>query len=159
MQNERLARAQTALENGDMAVLPVDPCKWIVVSKKSQYTVTLDGDAWACTCPDFAGRCQRFGLLCKHIEAIRYLETRQISEAGNIDFPNTKNALPVQHTEDFMNQTPTMALGNGRSGAAHRSTGHGCAAHRRGDLAAAPAPGHEPGQAPPGARPGNSPLS
>jgi predicted nucleic acid-binding Zn finger protein len=110
MQNERLARAQTALENGDMAVLPVDPCKWIVVSKKSQYTVTLDGDAWACTCPDFAGRCQRFGLLCKHIEAIRYLATRQISKAGDIDFPNTKNALPVQHTEDLMNQTPTMAL-------------------------------------------------
>ena len=69
MQNERLARAQTALENGDMAVLPVDPCKWIVFSKKSQYTVTLDGDAWACTCPDFAGRCQRFGILCKHIGA------------------------------------------------------------------------------------------
>ena len=44
MQNERLARAQTALENGDMAVLTVDPCKWIVVSKKSQYTVTLDGE-------------------------------------------------------------------------------------------------------------------
>jgi uncharacterized Zn finger protein len=117
MQNERLARAQTALENGDMAVLPVDPCKWIVVSmgtspkgKKSQYTVTLDGNAWACTCPDFAGRCQRFGLLCKHIEAIRYLATRQISEAGNINFPNMINALPIQHTEDFMNQTPTMAL-------------------------------------------------
>ena len=125
MQNERLARAQTALENGDMAVLPVDPCKWIVVSigtspkgKKSQYTVTLDGDAsrkdtgtvWACTCPDFAGRCQRFGLLCKHIEAIRYLAARQISEAGNIDFPNTKNALPIQHKEDLMNQTPTMTL-------------------------------------------------
>ena len=83
MQNERLARAQTALENGDMAVLPVDPCKWIVVSKKSQYTVTLDGDAWACTCPDFGGRCQRFGLLCKHIEAIRYLETRQNTEDGD----------------------------------------------------------------------------
>ncbi|MDD5367547.1 MAG: Rad52/Rad22 family DNA repair protein [Anaerolineaceae bacterium] len=122
MQNERLARAQTALENGDMAVLPVDPApqrgdKWIVVSigtspkgKKSQYTVTLDGDAWACTCPDFAGRCQRFGLLCKHIEAIRYLEARQIAEAGSIDFPNTKSSLPVQHTEDSMNQIPTMTL-------------------------------------------------
>ena len=83
MQNERLARAQTALENGGMAVLPVDltpqgGTKWIVVSKKSQYTVTLDGDAWGCTCPDFAGRCQRFGHLCKHIEAIRYLSTRQM---------------------------------------------------------------------------------
>ncbi|MDD5369316.1 MAG: Rad52/Rad22 family DNA repair protein, partial [Anaerolineaceae bacterium] len=39
-----------------------------------------------------------------------YLEARQIAEAGSIDFPNTKSSLPVQHTEDFMNQTPTMAL-------------------------------------------------
>ena len=101
-----------------MTVLPINPCKWIVVSKRSQYTVSLDGDAsrkgtgtvWACTCPDFAGRCQRFGLRCKHIEAVRYLETRRIAEAGNIDFQNTKSSLPVQHTEDFMTQTSPSIL-------------------------------------------------
>ncbi len=115
MQNERFARAQTALESGDMAVLPVDRtpqggAQWIVSSKKSQYTVTLDGNAWACTCPDFAGRCQRFGLRCKHIEAIRCLEARHTAEAGSIDFLNTKSSLPVQSMEDLMNQAPPMAL-------------------------------------------------
>ncbi len=117
MQNERFARAQTALQNGDMTVLSVDPCKWIVVSmgtspkgKQSQYTVTLDGDAWGCTCPDFAGRCQRFGLRCKHIEAVRYLETWQNAEAGSIVFSNTKSSLPVQPMEDFMTQTSPSIL-------------------------------------------------
>ncbi len=117
MQNERFARAQTALGNGDMTVLTVDPCKWIVVSigtspkgRKSQYTVTLDGDTWACTCPDFAGRCQRFGLRCKHIEAVRYLSTKQIAETVDIDFPHMKSSLPVQHMEDFMTQTSPSIL-------------------------------------------------
>ncbi len=123
MQNERFARAQTALENGDMTVLPIDPCQWIVVSigtstkgKKSRYTVTLDGDTWACTCPDFTGRCQRFGLICKHIEAVRLTEVRRIPEAGNIEFTNTENALPVQQTEELMNQTPPMALDTASQG-------------------------------------------
>ena len=26
---------------------------------------------WTCTCPDFTGRCQRFGLVCKHIGAVQ----------------------------------------------------------------------------------------
>jgi hypothetical protein len=36
------------------------------------YTVcTLNGEKWSCTCPDFVNFCNRNGLRCKHIEAVR----------------------------------------------------------------------------------------
>ncbi len=71
MQNERFARAQTALWRGDMRVQALDACTWTVASKENQYIVRAEGAVWTCTCPDFTGRCQRFGLVCKHIGAVQ----------------------------------------------------------------------------------------
>jgi hypothetical protein len=135
MQSERFARAQMALQSGEMAILPIDAHTWIVTSKGSQYTVCADGatsrirkvrplgedtpwqehqglrgTVWACTCPDFAGRCQRFSLRCKHIEAVRFSETRRIFEAAQQGFPNAFSDLQDQKTEDLMNQTSTPVL-------------------------------------------------
>jgi hypothetical protein len=60
------------------------------------------GTAWACTCPDFTGRCQRFNLLCKHIEAVRSTEITRLSEAGQHDFLNMQNIIPIRYTEESM---------------------------------------------------------
>jgi hypothetical protein len=54
--HERMARAQVALMRGEMQVMSMTDITWIVASKNNRYTVSLDGDAWACTCPDFTGR-------------------------------------------------------------------------------------------------------
>jgi hypothetical protein len=82
MQNERFGRAQAALQRGEMAVHMESENAWLVTSKGNQYTVSLGGDIWACTCPDFTGRCKRFGLLCKHILAVRFSEAIGTSVAG-----------------------------------------------------------------------------
>jgi hypothetical protein len=52
-----MARAQAALQRGEMQVMVLTDCTWMVASKSSRYTVSLDGDVWTCTCPDFTGRC------------------------------------------------------------------------------------------------------
>jgi predicted nucleic acid-binding Zn finger protein len=107
MQSERMARAQVALLRGEMAILPQRERSWTVASKGSRYTVILDEGAWACTCPDFAGRCQRFGLRCKHIEAVR------VSEAGQNGYTHTLNQPKYLITEEQVtqalpsNSTPT----------------------------------------------------
>ena len=88
MQNERFARAQTALWRGDMRVQALDACTWQVASKENQYIVQAEGTVWTCTCPDFTGRCQRFGLVCKHIGAVQIY---------------TSETNPV-HMEDLMTQ-------------------------------------------------------
>ena len=44
MQNERFARAQTALWRGDMRVQALDACTWTVASKENQYIVRAEGD-------------------------------------------------------------------------------------------------------------------
>jgi len=110
LQDERLARAQAALQRGEMTVQPINACTWIVASKGSQYTVTVDRDAsrkdtpwqehqglrgtvWACTCPDFASRCRRFHLLCKHISAVRFAEAQRASEAANTSFLNMEEMM------------------------------------------------------------------
>ena len=54
LQHERTARALAALQRGEMQVTVLNDCTWMVASKGSRYTVSLDGDAWACTCPDFS---------------------------------------------------------------------------------------------------------
>jgi hypothetical protein len=90
--------------NGDMQVMVLTDCTWMVASKSSRYTVSLDGDAWACTCPDFTGRCQRFGLRCKHIEAVRLTETEKIAESGLVSqymYPQ----FSTTHTEEHMTQS------------------------------------------------------
>lgn len=93
MQNERFARAQTALQRGEMAVKLERENTWLVASKGNQCNVSLDGDAWACTCPDFTGRCKRFGLLCKHILAVRFSDRVGISEAGQHDSKNMEETM------------------------------------------------------------------
>ena len=108
MQSERLDRAQAALQNGDMTVLPVTASTWSVASRGSRYTVRLEGTIWTCTCRDFATRCQRFGLLCKHIAAVQSLEARQISEAGYTGLPDKSH---VHNTEEFMTQASPSILG------------------------------------------------
>lgn len=118
LQHERIARAQSALQRGEMQVVvitetPQGDATWMVASKHSRYTVSLDGNAWACTCPDFAGRCQRFGLRCKHIEAVRFTEMDRIAEIG-LAKPTTQLKYPPQTTEEHMNpslpttQPPTL---------------------------------------------------
>ena len=104
LQHERTARAQAALQRGDMQVMILMECTWTVASKSSHYTVSLDGDAWACTCPDFTGRCQRFGLRCKHIEAVRLIETEKIAESGLVD-QYTYPQISTTYTEEPMTQS------------------------------------------------------
>jgi predicted nucleic acid-binding Zn finger protein len=99
-----MARAQAALMNGDMQVMVLTDCTWMVASKSSRYTVSLDGDAWTCTCPDFTGRCQRFGLRCKHIEAVRLTETEKIAESGLVS-QYTYPQFSTTHTEEPMTQS------------------------------------------------------
>ena len=90
LQNDRTARAQTALWRGEMQVTALSDCSWTVDSKGSRYIVSLDGDVsrkdtgavWACTCPDFSGRCQQFGLRCKHVEAVRLTEMARTADFG-----------------------------------------------------------------------------
>ena len=76
----------------------------MVASKSSHYTVSLDGDAWTCTCPDFAGRCQRFGLRCKHIEAVRFTEAEKIAETGQVS-QYTYPQFSTSYTEEHMTQS------------------------------------------------------
>ena len=76
----------------------------MVASKSNRYIVSLDDDAWTCTCPDFTGRCQRFGLRCKHIEAVRLVETEKDGEIGQVN-QYTKPQFSTTYTEEQMNKT------------------------------------------------------
>ncbi|PWB50513.1 MAG: hypothetical protein C3F13_16305 [Anaerolineales bacterium] len=103
LQHERMARAQAALMSGDMQVMVLTDCTWMVASKSNHYIVSLDDDAWACTCPDFTGRCQHFGLRCKHIEAVRMVEIQKIAESG-LGNQNMKTKFSTTHMEEHMNK-------------------------------------------------------
>jgi predicted nucleic acid-binding Zn finger protein len=104
LQHERMARAQVALMRGEMQVMSMTDITWIVASKSNRYTVSLDGDAWTCTCPDFTGRCQRFGLRCKHIEAVRLSEAETTTETWLVN-QYTNPQLSTIQTEEPMNKT------------------------------------------------------
>lgn len=104
LQHDRLVRAQAALLNGDMQVMVLTDYTWMVASKNSRYTVSLDEDAWTCTCLDFTGRCQRFGLRCKHIEAVRLTEAEKIAESG-LASQYTYPQFSSTHTEEPMTQS------------------------------------------------------
>ena len=108
LQHERTARARTALQRGEMQVMILTDCTWMVASKSSHYTISLDKGAWACTCPDFKGRCIRFGLRCKHIEAVRLTETAKIAESG-LESQYTYPQFSIPHTEEPMAQSITMS--------------------------------------------------
>jgi hypothetical protein len=112
MQGERLARAQEALLTGEMQVLATEGSTWTVESKGNRYIVSLEDSAWACTCPDFSGRCQRFHLTCKHIEAVRitkigqglFLQAKVTSSFINMEenMPRSTQSEPTGQTEpDF----------------------------------------------------------
>ena len=96
MQSERIVRAQEALLRGEMQVLPANGNSWTVASKGNLYAVSLDGAAWACTCPDFTGRCRRFHLTCKHIAAVR------ITEIWQELFPGAKVTSSLSEMEENM---------------------------------------------------------
>ena len=96
MQGERIVRAQEALQNGEMQVFPVNGSTWTVASKGNRYTVSQDGTVWACTCPDFTGRCQRFHLKCKHIGAVC------ITEIGQRLFPQEISSISLTNMEENM---------------------------------------------------------
>jgi hypothetical protein len=104
LQHERMARAQVALMRGEMQVISITDITWMVASKSNHYTVSLDGDTWTCTCPDFTGRCQRFGLRCKHIEAVRLAEAGKNPEFG-LGNQYTNPQLSNIHTEEHMDKT------------------------------------------------------
>ena len=104
LQHERIARAQAALQRGEMQVIVLTDCTWMVASKGNRYTISLEDDAWTCTCPDFSGRCQRFGLCCKHIEAVRLTEIKKISESG-LESQHTQPTFSINHTEELMKQS------------------------------------------------------
>ena len=104
LQHERIARAQAALQRGEMQVIVLTDCTWMVASKGNRYTISLENDAWTCTCPDFSGRCQRFGLRCKHIEAVRLTEIKKISESG-LESQHTQPTFSINHTEELMKQS------------------------------------------------------
>ena len=87
-----------------MQVIVLTDCTWMVASKGNRYTISLEDDAWTCTCPDFSGRCQRFGLRCKHIEAVRLTEIKKISESG-LESQHTQPTFSINHTEELMKQS------------------------------------------------------
>ena len=104
LQHERMVRAQAALQRGEMQVIVLTDCTWMVASKGNRYTISLEDDAWTCTCPDFSGRCQRFGLRCKHIEAVRLTKIKKISESG-LERQHTQPTFSINHTEELMKQS------------------------------------------------------
>jgi len=98
-----MARALAALQRGDMQVTVLNDCTWLIASKGSRYTISLNGDAWACTCPDFTGRCINFGLRCKHIEAVRLIATARVADSGlesQYTYPQS-----MIHMEESMTQS------------------------------------------------------
>src|SRR4030042_6258240 len=99
LQHERIARAQAALQRGEMQVIVLTDCTWMVASKGNRYAISLEDDAWTCTCLDFSGRCQRFGLRCKHIEAVRFTETSR----------NAESRLESQYTKPTFLNNPQKA--------------------------------------------------
>jgi predicted nucleic acid-binding Zn finger protein len=104
LQHDRTARALSALQCGQMQVTVLNDCTWMIASKGRRYTVSIDGDAWVCTCPDFVGRCIRFGLRCKHIEAVRLTGTIKIAESG-LESLYTYPQFSKIHTEESMTQS------------------------------------------------------
>src|SRR5512136_2177427 len=106
LQHERMARAQAALMRGEMQVMTMTDFNWMVASKSNRYIVSLENDTWTCTCPDFTGRCQHFGLRCKHIEAVRLVETEIDGEIGQ-ENQSTKPKFSITYTEEPMNKTIT----------------------------------------------------
>ncbi len=70
-QEERTTRARSGLERGAITVEP-DGDGWKVRNGEGgTYHVKRDADSWSCDCPDYEHMCARYGIRCKHIEAVR----------------------------------------------------------------------------------------
>ena len=77
LQHERMTRAQAALQRGEMQVIfltgtPHAGATWLVASKGSRYTVSLDGNNRGCHLKRKRaldrGRGERHADLCGHIQ-------------------------------------------------------------------------------------------
>jgi hypothetical protein len=77
-QSERTERALAAIQAGCFEVLRTGPFRWTVKNgDKEPYIVSLQNDAWSCTCKDFELRGSE--VRCKHIEGVRLSETAQLN--------------------------------------------------------------------------------
>jgi hypothetical protein len=83
-QAKRTARAQAALSAGRLLIELIMPDQWRVTNgDNAPYVVrrTLDSDReWKCTCDDYFAKCEKSGLNCKHIAAVRL----SLGEAGSV---------------------------------------------------------------------------
>jgi hypothetical protein len=73
------ARKQRGLEIAALARIDKDNGGYLVPSvtspRKTKYRVSLDGDKFSCTCPDYETR----GCRCKHVYAVEYTLKREQS--------------------------------------------------------------------------------
>jgi transposase len=73
------ARKQRGMEIAALARIDKDNGAYLVPSvtspRKTKYRVSLDGDKFSCTCPDFETR----GCRCKHVYAVEYTLKREQS--------------------------------------------------------------------------------
>ncbi len=70
-QEERTQRAQFGLKQRTITVEP-DGDGWKVCNGDGgTYRAWRDAAEWRCTCLDFENTCARYGIRCKHIEAVR----------------------------------------------------------------------------------------
>jgi hypothetical protein len=77
-QAERTERALAAIQSGCFEVLRTGPFRWTVKNgDKEPYSVSLQNEAWSCTCKDFELRGPE--LRCKHIEGVRLSETDELN--------------------------------------------------------------------------------
>lgn len=101
LQTERTERAQSALVAGRFQVIRVDPLQWTVRNGDNlPYTVSLHGETWSCTCPDFL----QIGpaIRCKHIEGVRLLEETDYTSNSNQDKEVHLEEIPnsSEHTRE-----------------------------------------------------------
>ncbi|MDD5368961.1 MAG: single-stranded DNA-binding protein [Anaerolineaceae bacterium] len=90
LQEERRASAEAAIRLGKVSVLFLQEGVWIVKNRDRHYTIQRIEDEWSCNCPDFLARHDRLGLLCKHIQAVRFLY-EHVNIGMEIEFNGSSN--------------------------------------------------------------------
>jgi hypothetical protein len=104
-QADRTERARSAIRAGKFLVTRIAPQQWTVRNgDKLPYAVSLQGDAWVCTCQDYQQRGPQ--ILCKHIEGVRLLEAAQNRSISNTDMEiqmNEQSSIDG-NLEDRLNQ-------------------------------------------------------
>ncbi len=100
-QEGRTQRARVGLEQGTITVAP-DSDGWRVRNGEGgTYRVTRDADRWSCTCPDHEHIGVRYGIRCKHIEAVRLSASQENSPKG-------ENTMESKTPETTVSQDKTM---------------------------------------------------